>query len=107
MDTFLAQFQSGTFPAMRWFIRIAIFVSWVGLAIGFILGLFILFSHLSFVGFFLMLVIWGVSVLWWITWRVWPEFLELMLAIHTASQTVAKAFPSNPVIPPESSADPS
>ena len=107
MDTFLAQFQSGTFPAMRWFIRIAIFVSWIGLAIGLILGLFILFSSLSFVGFFLMLATWGFSVLWWITWRVWPEFLELMLAIHTASQAVAKAFPSNPIIPPENSADPS
>ena len=75
------------------------------------------FSSLSFVGFFLMLVIWGVSVLWWITWRVWPEFLELMLAIHAASQIVAsqivasqivaKAFPSNPVIASERSTDPS
>lgn len=74
------------YPAIQLFVRIALIVSWLGLIVGGIIGLVTFIAGLvaghGFVSFFVMLVIWAVSILWWISFRVVPELLQVVLRIE-------------------------
>ena len=74
------------YPAIHLFIRIALIVSWIGLVAGVITGLLIfiggLVSNRGLVSFFVMLLIWAMSILWWIGFRVVPELLQVVLHIE-------------------------
>ncbi|MCL4520706.1 MAG: hypothetical protein M1415_03815 [Firmicutes bacterium] len=83
------------YPAIHLFIRIALIVSWLGLIAGGITGLVIFIAGLvaghGFVSFFLMLVLWAVSMLWWIGFRVVPELLQIVVHIEDHLQVLRNA----------------
>jgi len=74
------------YPAIQLFIRIALIVSWIGLVAGVITGLLIFIGGLmtsrGFLSFSLMLLVWALSILWWIGFRVLPELLQVVLRIE-------------------------
>jgi len=74
------------YPAIQLFIRIALIVSWIGLVAGVITGFVLFIAGLiaghGFGSFLGMLLIWAVSILWWIGFRVLPELLQVVLRIE-------------------------
>lgn len=82
------------YPAIQLFIRIALIVSWIGLVVGVITGFVsfiagVIAGH-GFISFFAMLLIWAMSVLWAIGFRVVPELLQVVLHIEEHLQALRR-----------------
>ena len=83
------------YPAIQLFIRLALIISWFGIVVGGIAGLasFIvgLVAGHGFISFLGMLLVWAISILWWIGFRVMPELLQVVLQIETHLQALRNA----------------